>query len=120
MAEYALIDGEYALLVDGEECGRWPAVAIGFSMGKDGETVLHEHGPPERVRAWADTTRAKYLLHAEAALRDGEPIAAATFKEMAAEITVIEGKFPITDLNRFLTTTGYLERWLKKQEEEYE
>ena len=98
----------YILCRDGKPFQRiGPEVALAYSLPltDSGEpdfdgVVLHKRGSPETVRAWFDTTRKKFL--------------ATGFQEAASERCIIQGAFPLADLNAMLETTGQLGRFLKR------
>lgn len=96
---YRLIEGSYFLydgdtLLTGQD-----EVAICFSHDGDLYT-LHKHGDPKWVNKWAEDTKKKYLDNGLA--------------DLAGELTVISGKFPIEELNKMLDITGYIGTFLKK------
>jgi len=74
-------------------------IAISFSFNSE-FTVMHKHGSPELVEKWADETRKKYI--------------AGGLDDMAQEITVISGKFPLEDLNWLIQNSTSIVRFLKK------
>lgn len=92
---YYLMDGETILNMCDE-------VAIGYSYNQDeGYTVLHKHGSPEMVMQWMDKTRGVYLKN--------------EMLDMANELQMVCGKFPVEELNKIIENTGYLYNFLKKQ-----
>lgn len=99
MYEYQLAYGTY-YLVDKrtqEKLYGMDEVAICFSCGfvEDGQILLLKHGSPENVQ--------KYFK---------EKVSA--YESLGARLRVVTGKFPVDELNKILSTTGYLERFLKK------
>ncbi|MFK4705650.1 hypothetical protein ABIC83_002489 [Roseateles asaccharophilus] len=66
---------------------------VGIAFDSENGVML-KHGDPEFVSQWAERIRKKF--------RDGG------FAEMAAQVVYIAGRFPLDDLNRCLTTTGYV------------
>lgn len=89
---YKIIDGNYRLF-DGDEdlnCVNAEMVAVGFD--RDSGT-LHKHGSPESIHEWAEKTRGKYR--------------AAGFADMANDLVVMSGRFPVDELNKCISTSGY-------------
>ena len=67
----------------------------------DKETfVLHKHGSPDKVAQWYHAARDKFIK--------------AGFNSMAEDLVMIQGSFPIAEVNRCLSTTGYIEQFWKK------
>lgn len=71
-------------------------VALAFVRSDDcyGDWILMKHGPDTAVDAWAQTARGKYL--------------ASGLQSEARLLTVIEGRFPVDELNRIINTAGYI------------
>lgn len=96
---YALNCGEYVLHdPSGKPCGpllQEVALALDTDSG-----VLHKHGPAAKVEDWVANTKKKF--------------ADAGFTEMADQLTVLKGRFTLDDLNRCLSTTGYVLTLYKK------
>lgn len=91
---YRLNCDDYVLHRDGQPIGPLlPTVAIAF----DKETgTLHKHGAPASVSAWLRT--------AQQALRSiGQP-------DSAEALIMLEGRFPVDELNRCISTSGYILR----------
>ena len=111
---YEIHDGRYDLVdIDRDNevihyGGEVIAVAFSYESDRDGISgTLHKHGSPEAVYKWADETKAK--------LRSvGDPFGI----EMADAIVVITGKIPLEDINKMISTTGYVGTWYKKLMEE--
>ena len=100
---YRLNCGQYVLHRGDQPVG--PVLdEVALALTRD-EGVLHKHGAVEGVTQWAEKTRT--ALRAQGAL--GE--------ELAKEIIVISGRFPVDELNNCLTTSGYVLRMLKGIEE---
>jgi len=101
MFEYKREDGEYVMVDDhGNTLWRGPEIAIAFGYNpkdKDIRGSLHKHGDPKTVKQWADTARS--------ALR----------KEMFGEMILITGPIPIEEINRMISTTGYVGVWYEKE-----
>ncbi|QMI49740.1 hypothetical protein [Burkholderia sp. MBR-1] len=66
-------------------------IAIAFDL-KNG--IMHKHGRPEVVHAWTTAARRK--------------LTEAGHSDLAKDITVIIGKFPVAEINMCLSTTGYV------------
>lgn len=58
--------------------------------------TLHKHGSPELVDGWYQKTQAKFRK--------------AGFDDMAASIVVVTGRFELAELNKCLSTSGYVAR----------
>jgi hypothetical protein len=71
---------------------RLMADEIALAFDRESGT-LHKHGKPETVELWATGARKTF--------RDGG------FPDMAEDIIVMSGKFPIEELNKCLECTGY-------------
>ena len=63
---------------------------------------MHKHGSPESVTKWFNNTREKFT--------------SSGFKEMADDLMVITGRFPLKDLNKCLTNSGYVLKMYKKMQ----
>lgn len=89
---YQLNCGQYVL-----HCGDKPVGAvqdeIAIAFDRDSGT-LHKHGSPAMVQEWTSRTQKK--------LRDGG------MTEMADDLVIICGKFPLEELNRCIGNTGYI------------
>lgn len=96
-------DGEQYILETGSsriQCGT--RIGIMYSDCRPDACVLHKHGSIEKVRAHAQKTQEK--------LRDSG------LHTMADEIRVIETDcLPVSELNRCIDTTGYIDKLLKTQ-----
>ena len=97
-SEYALNCGQYVLMVDGKPTTA-PADTIAFGFGSD-DATLYRHGSPERVRAWHLETSKKLR---EAGLED-----------WANQLVVVEGRFPLDEVNRMLSHRGYAKMFYEK------
>jgi hypothetical protein len=98
--QYKLQNENYILIDRDEELNsitNQPEVILmtkEVSLAFDKESgVLHKHGNPELVEAWANNAKKSF--------RDGG------FTEMAEDIIVMSGKFPVEELNKCLNYTGY-------------
>lgn len=78
-----------------------PMIAIAFSYDESEDKGIkggmHKHGSPEHVNAWAQKTRKKF---SDAGNSFG--------LEMAEQITVMEGIFPLDELDKIISITGYI------------
>ena len=101
VCKYELKDGTYFLTdaETGEVLREMDEVAIAFTIS-DAMWTLHKHGSTELVQRWHDRTVKK--------LRD------AGFDDLADEMAMISGKFPVEELNRCIDTTGYIGVMVKK------
>jgi hypothetical protein len=91
----------FYLLIDtdtGEVISKSEEVAIAYSGDP---AVLHKHGSLASVVRWIDETRHKYIR--------------AGCVEEANNIKLISNtRWNLEILNRFVSNTGYLDRWLKQ------
>jgi len=90
--EYALVDEHDRIHCASED------VAVAFSFSPDEDRGMQ--GSPDRVSAWAITTRKKFVD--------------AGHLDMAKEIVVVSGKIPLEDLNKIINTSGYVGTWYKR------
>ncbi len=90
---YVLHDGERTVMTTSGDC---VALAYSVYLYGDGTTqgTLHKHGDPEHVKKWYDNAVASYKN--------------AGFHEMAASLFYLEGPLEVGELNRCLSTTGYV------------
>lgn len=65
--------------------------------------TLHKHGIPEYVSKWYFESRKKFID--------------AGFQDMADDLIMIQGAFPVEELNKCLSTTGYISKFWKKLQE---
>jgi hypothetical protein len=92
MYEYILNeDGEYVLCFGEDRLVIGKTVALAFDR-EDG--TLMKHGSVDLINQWAEGTRKKYF--------------AAGLTEIAEVLTVIEGPFPLEELNKMISSTGYV------------
>lgn len=96
--EYVLNCGQYVYMVDGEPTTA-PADVIALCFDADDGTV-HKHGDPVRVQAW-------YLDHTQ-------KLRAAGMNDWADHLVVIEGRFPLDEVNKMLSTSGYAKPFYEK------
>lgn len=89
---YRLNCGQYVLHDGDKPIGRvLDCVALGLDKGSG---TLHKHGAPEMVERW--------LTDAQARFRQGG------FPDMADDLVLVSGRFTLDDLNRCITTSGYV------------
>jgi hypothetical protein len=89
------MNGEHYVLFRGETPVGAPLLEVALAIDTEDGT-LHKHGSPERVASWAQEARAR--------LRErGGPVG----EEWASKIVVATGRFPVEDINRCITTSGY-------------
>lgn len=84
-------DDRYILHRDGEPYGA-PLQAVGLAIDIESGT-LHKHGNPDRVQEWVTDAQAKFNN--------------AGFPDMANTLVCLVGPFPVEELNKCLTITGY-------------
>jgi hypothetical protein len=95
---YGLNCGQYVLMDGDRPIGR---VLDEVSIALDKvEGTLHKHGSPDSVHAWHSRT--------QQALRSSGA------NEMADNLVVLTGRFPLDELNRCITHTGYAGRLYAK------
>ena len=100
MYHYELIDGRYCLKDDdtGDVLYSMNEVAVCFSkteyLPNKINYVLHKHGNPEIVHKWYVETKKKYFDH--------------NLKDCADDLEYIQGKFPVEELNKVLSISGYM------------
>jgi hypothetical protein len=95
---YSLNAGQYVLMHGDSPVGR---VLDEVSIALDKEDgILHKHGSPESVQKWAAETQRR--LRASGAA------------EIADNLVVITGRFPLEDLNKCLSTMSYAGRLYAK------
>ena len=102
-------EGDEFLLVERDDTfgrdiiWRGPEVAIGFTYDPDQDRGIqyttHRHGSPETVAAWAEKQR----IAIELANQRGIPLEA-----WANPYTISTDQWDLEDLNRIISTTGYL------------
>lgn len=93
--------GQYVLYKDGQPTTK-PSDTIALCIDKD-SGVLHKHGDPERVRQW-HATNVRALRQAGCA-------------DWADHMVVVEGRFPLEEINRCLSNTGYASTFFEKLQE---
>jgi hypothetical protein len=114
-------DGEEYLLVlkrlypsrgkDRDILWRGKEVAIGFTYDPDRDQgikfTMHKHGSPESVQGWAEKTRARIKKAEDNGIQLGP---------WAQPHVMMTAHWELEDLNRILSTTGYLEAVVEKYE----
>ena len=107
--EYKLSDfsSEYILYDQntGSVLGCMDEVAIAFTYDPEASApglrgTLHKHGYPSRVNKWAKNACKKYV--------------AAGLHDMAEQIIVIQGRFPLEELDKILNIAGYIGTFYEK------
>jgi len=94
------MDGEEYVFFDGDdELFRTEHVAIAFSVSS-GLWTMHKHGQKAIVDQWAEVAKKKYIE--------------AGYQNLADEIFVVSGVFPVDDLNRILSTTGFIKTFCER------
>lgn len=102
MYRYVYENGEY-LLTDGDDIlYRYEEIAIAFSKDDEGMWTMHKHGSEKHVREWFNKVTKLY--------RD------AGHNDIADDIVMISGKFPVEEINRCIDTPGYIKTMCKKLE----
>jgi hypothetical protein len=98
MFEYYLDnESNYIFNCDGKELFVGKEVSIAVSCdGINGQYTLHKHGAKEHVSGWLNT--------AVSAFREKG------FDDMANELKMLSGKISLDDLNRSISTTGYVKK----------
>lgn len=95
---YQLNCGQYVLHDGDKPIG---PVMDDVSIAFDRESgTLHKHGAAAMVQGWVAAAQAKFR--------------AAGFDEMANDLVIVTGQFPLEELNRCLTTTGYVLKMVAK------
>lgn len=95
---YILNADQYVYTIDGEpQTALADTIAICFDK-EDG--TLHKHGTPEKVSAFSASTAAK--------LRN------AGMHDWADNLVIVEGRFPLEELNKCLDITGYCKEFFRK------
>lgn len=90
---YRMNNDAHYVLHEGEEAIREPMneVAIAFDK-RDG--ILHKHGDPQRVQAWVVDAQRKFR--------------SIGFDDMANDLCIIQGRFPLDELNQCLAASSYI------------
>lgn len=91
---YKLVCGQY-VLHDGDGPIGQPRDEVMLCFDAESGT-LHKHGAPEAVSRWHQEAQKKYRN--------------VGFHEMADQLVAITGRFPLEELNRCLSTSGYVAR----------
>lgn len=87
------------VLMDGKTCLYGPYDSIGIAFDKESCT-LHKHGDPARVAAWHAKTTKAYMD--------------AGYKDMADDILCISGRFPLDEINKCISHSGYARVFYEK------
>lgn len=99
--EYQFNCGQYVYFRDGEPVTR-PADTIALFIDTEDGT-LHKHGDPAAVRRHHQVTSEKFRSSDSSEVR-----------EWANKLIVVEGRFPLEEINRVLSTTGYAKHFYEK------
>lgn len=92
-----LMDGDQILYMADD-------LAFAFSFDQESGSVLHKHGPRERVEKWASDTRWFYIA-------SGTEFG----QQMADEIVVVSSSdWDVELVQKFIDISGYIGRWYKK------
>jgi hypothetical protein len=103
--QYKLNCGQYVLHNGDTPIGAvMDEVAIAFDRENG---TLHKHGSFENVQAWVTKSQQRLRESAAGGLGD-------LAEQMANDLAIISGKFPVEELNRCLSTTGYVLRMVDK------
>ncbi len=91
---YYLVDFEYNEILDSMD-----EVAFLFDVHKDLELMptMLKHGHPDKVNEIARVARFQYSTSSLNPIR-----------EMAMDLAVIQGKFPIEEIDKMLSISGYM------------
>lgn len=91
---YKMNCGQYVLHDGADPIGPvMDEVALAFDCESG---TLHKHGSVAMVSKWHETAQAKFR--------------AGGFADMADQLLMIAGRFPLEDLNRCLSTSGFVAR----------
>ena len=97
--EYRFNCGQYVYHNEkGEPCTK-PADTIALAFDKEAG-VLFRHGAPDKVNEWA-----------EAAMKR---MRASGLTDWADSLVVVTGRFPLEEVNKCLSITGYVSSFYKK------
>lgn len=96
MPRYSFENGEYILFYsdNGEVVCHMDEVALALSKDEPKMWTLHKHGSRENVQNWYDKIVKRYR--------------AAGLHDIADEMVMIAGKFPVDELNRCIESSGYI------------
>jgi hypothetical protein len=102
MPLYSYEDGEYVMFYrdNGDVICRMEEVAICFSKDDEDMWTIHKHGTPERVKKYHDEAVQRFRN--------------AGYPDMANDMVMIVGKFPVDELNHAVETSGYIKRMIEK------
>lgn len=106
---YRLVCGQY-VLHKGDTPVQAPMDEVALALDSESGN-LHKHGKPEHVNTWAAHARKSFHEAAERAenVEDQQ-----MYREMAACIVVMQGRFSLEDLNKVLTCSGYAGQLYRK------
>lgn len=95
---YRLTCGQY-VLHDGDEPIGAVLDEIALAFDRDSGT-LHKHGPVDLVSAWHANAQQRYR--------------AAGLDDLAEPLVMVAGRFPLEDLNRCISASGYVGRFYQR------
>jgi len=87
------------VLMDGKRCLYGPYDQISLCFDRECGT-LHKHGEPGMVAAWHEKTTKSFKAFG--------------FNEMSDNLICVTGRFPLEEINKCLTNSGYAEIFYKK------
>ena len=96
--EYRRDGDRYILHCDGRPIGP-PLQEFSLAIDRDAG-VLHKHGAPESVAAWAEQAQRR--------------LRAAGFGSMADDLVILTGAFPTKELNRCLDDSSYAGTYIRR------
>ena len=100
---YELVDDQYVLMVNHKPTKEKPGNTIALAFDK-AEGVVRKHGSPERVNPWA--------------ANELQNLGAAGLSKLADNLVVIEGRFPVDEVNKCIAITGYCNQFYLKLQED--
>lgn len=101
MPKYSFEDGKYIMFYsdNGDVICSMEEVSIAFSKD-DGMWTLHKHGRKESVQHWYDLVTRNYRARG--------------LSDIANEMVMVTGKFPVEELNKCIDISGYIRTMCKK------
>lgn len=90
------------VLMDGKTCLYGPYDQISICFDRDSGT-LHKHGEPGRVAAWHEKTTKAF-----------RECGYAEYAEMADDLVCVTGRFPLEEINKCISCSGYAGIFYKK------
>lgn len=89
------LNGDHYVLHDGDTPIGEPLNEVAIALDAESGT-LHKHGAPVHVAKWLEKAKRRFIQGG--------------FPDMARDLVMIEGRFPLEDLNRCLSTSGFAGR----------